>query len=327
MDISNFLNSVQIIYIATFYIGSVLTSENIPSPNNEIFKYTVFNEKELSRVREITRLKNLEIDEPELFYNLTHPNNFPKNCTNLNEKMRNLYNSTFNTRNRRSDFNFIFRRTSDFYNKGNLSSFVRFEDYFALKYYSIKGYDEILKKSDISKRMKNALYSVAITQSSNPNEKFHSILFKGNSERKSQYRKRFNQTGTKFKLSIFNKVNLIQKKAEIEAELTKKESNNKFNDMVECVFEIYFSKPYLRVNLDDYNYWNNIEDNRYETVLLPKTEFVVNETIWNNVNTTNERLTIKIIHNDENMELFDQQKKVMSELKELRKSKTKFYVC
>ncbi|XP_051156452.1 uncharacterized protein LOC127278677 [Leptopilina boulardi] len=326
MHISNFLNSLQIIYIVTLYTcingdGSILQSQHMPSKINETLNGTESIEEQLTRKKEIAHLTNLGMDEPELFYNLTHPNNFPKNCTNLKQKMRHLYKSTnYYSHSRALWFNFVLKWAMKFYREGNFSSSIRFEDYFAIRYYTIKGYGEMIFDTDVSRRIKNALFSLAITQSSDPNEQMDFTLFRGNTELTSWYKEQFNETKNELQWHTFIETTSTRKEAEFMTE------DGKFSDaflMTEGVYEMHFSKPYLRANINNYTSFGG----NNETVLIPGMKFFINETIWNKENGTNERLTIKMTHNDENIDLFDQQKKVMSELKKLRESGTQFYVC
>ncbi|XP_051156449.1 uncharacterized protein LOC127278675 [Leptopilina boulardi] len=340
MDLLNFLNTLQIIHIITLYTcingdGSILQSQHMPSKLNETLNVTESTKEQLIRKKEIERLTDLEMDEPELFYNLTHPNSFPKNCTNLKQKMRHLYNSTNNSLSRKLWFNFVLNKSINYYRKRNLSSSLRFEDYFAIRYYSIKGNHEMRFDTDISRRMKNALFSVAITQSSDPNEKIAFKLFRGQTKPTTWFNKKFNETTKELEWDAMTETTSTRIEAQLNAGDGK--FSDVYNEMTEGVYEINFSKPYLSANIKDYIYFN--ENN--VTVLLPESKFFINDTdfykesetndyyrFWSQRNSpSNQLLTIKMTYNDENMDLFHQQKRVMSKLKKLRETGTQFYVC
>ncbi|XP_043483702.1 uncharacterized protein LOC122512113 [Leptopilina heterotoma] len=326
MDLSIFINSLLIIHIVTLY--TCINAENFVSlskeqddNNNTLREQIEPIDHQLDRKAEIARLTNLGMDEPELFYNLTHTNNYPRNCSKLRQKLRELYKPILNTSFRRIWFRGTLKYSKYFYRIKNLSSKVRFEDYFALKLFKVIGYDEMEYDTDISRRMKNAIYSVALTQLNDPNEKVNYTLFKGFTNLTTWYREQFNETRKELQWNDFTVVETTRESSDF---MTKgKKLKDPFNIMTECVYEMYFPKPYLRVNLDEIISYNIFT----EVILLSGTKFFINETIWTRVNETNEPLTIKMTHNDENVGLLDQQKIIMSKLKKLRETGTQFYVC
>lgn len=325
MDLSIFINYLQIIHIVTLYI--CVNAESFVSLSKEQVNNKTLRDQiepidhQLDKKAEVARLTYLGMDEPELYYNLTHPNSYPRNCSNLKKKLKELYKPLLNTSFRRIWFRATFKRSKYFYSRTNLSSIIRFEDYFAIKFFSIRGYQEMEYDTDISRRMKNAIYNVALTQLNDPNEIINFTLFKGFTDLTTWYREQFNGTRNELQWNDFTMVQTTQESANFMTE--GKKLIDPFNVMTECVYEMYFPKPYLRVNLEEIN----IYDLFTEVILLAGTKFFINETIWTKVNETNERLTIKMTHNDENVGLVDQQKRIMTELKKLRETGTQFYVC
>ncbi|XP_043472629.1 uncharacterized protein LOC122505205 [Leptopilina heterotoma] len=136
-----------------------------------------FNKK-LLKNQEEENLPQFALDDPELFHNLTHKQKFFKNCSNLPERMENLYNSSKLLTLDSKTFHEVLNKAFIIWRESNASTYMKFEDLFAILYYTGNGYKEMENNSDESRRMKNAIYRLAITQSLN-SEEYETKLYRG----------------------------------------------------------------------------------------------------------------------------------------------------
>lgn len=302
MDLKNFLHSLQIIHFLTIYTFVNAANEIIQQLDNKNGNSIIHNVNDIA--------------EADLLYNLTHPNNLPTKCPDLKRKMRTLYKSTLISKANNLTFKHVFSSSKNFYHKANLSLTMRFENYFAINYYNLFASGQINYDTDLSRRMRNALYSVAITQSSIGNGKFRQYLYKN----EAKTAKWINTTHKTIKLSEKNKfikVMTNETSTIVQGNYTK--INRKFNHVL---YELHFPKPYLSVNLKDFDVWND----EIENVLLPEMTFSPDSVTSFEVGKKT-FFKIKMTHNSEQLDLLGQQKRAISKIKELQETGTKFYIC
>ncbi|XP_051164536.1 uncharacterized protein LOC127283597 [Leptopilina boulardi] len=300
---------------------------------------SVLNEEQKLRDEEIARLTALGMVEPELFYDLTHTENFYNNCPYrlqaMNETHHGIwYSYSMNGRQKFWDNNYIFKRIYDIainiYTRNNLSSVLSFEDCFSIIHYTDYGFERIRDDTDEGRQMRNAFYRLAIVQSKDPNKYHNSILYRGQSQLNTWYEERYGENKTE-ELTRFTSTAPSEEVATEYAKIRKNGTN-----MISALYEMHFSKPFLSANIDNITRY----DIQKETVLLPETKLIVNNRTWrkgenpsfwkiiqgNRYRVTDVDLRINVTHNDENLSIFEQQKKVMIKLKELKDSGTTFYV-
>ncbi|XP_051176700.1 uncharacterized protein LOC127291556 isoform X1 [Leptopilina boulardi] len=280
-------------------------------------------EKQSSELKEqkIANLTASGMDEPELFYNLTQIDNFDnRNCTNLKEKMTILYKYKKSKRNNNFAGYFPDELNDSFneYQNGSIPSLLRFEDFFAIQHYTNRGYQRINKNTAEGRRMKNAFYRLAIIQSRYENN-YNTKLFKGFGKSTMWFKEQFNnKTIKEFQFNGFNSTSPDENTAKRYAI---ERAGSYQQNMTAAIFEMNFSKPFLSANIDNITIYSYDK----EIILLPNTKFKFVDAIWKN-DDSGINLKIKLTYSNENMELFEQQKKVMRKFKKLRESGTQFYV-
>ncbi|XP_051161330.1 uncharacterized protein LOC127281596 [Leptopilina boulardi] len=295
---------------------------------------STLNEEQNSRNEEIARLTALGMVEAELFYDLMHTENFSKNCSNRLEKMNSTHKGVFNALNglflightRKTGqelFNILYEEVTAKYERNNLSAVISFEDCFSIMHYTSHGFERIMAETDEGRQMRNAFYRLAIVQSKDPNKYHNSILYRGQSELDTWYEKRYVKNTTE-RLKRFTSTSLDDY---VAAKYAQERDNN--TDMTSTLYEMHFPSPFLSANIDNITYFSYEK----ETVLLPDTKlFVNNRTIFEKKTFfaygDPDAIDLRIIvtHDDENLSIFEQQKRVMIKLKELKDSGTKFYV-
>lgn len=297
---------LQVIYVVTLCI--CINADNL------------LNQEQESRDNEIERLRKEGMDEPELFYDLMHTKNFHRNCSHLNvteicNKMKALYKLNI-TSNHKSDYNFMID-CSGFYGLYNdvykLFSKSNFEDYFAFRRYV---YYKSGTDVDEERRMKNAAYRQAIIQSSKANNICDNKLYLILKKPTMWYEKKFSIDKTEYELDDFTLGMQY-----LESESNYRSRRKRESTYTTAFFEFDLPNPYLCVNFHNLRQYSYRELYSY---MLPETKFFINDTYWED--STVIGLRIKLMQNDEKMTIFEQQKKVMRKLKELKESDTKFYI-
>ncbi|XP_051176701.1 uncharacterized protein LOC127291556 isoform X2 [Leptopilina boulardi] len=252
-------------------------------------------EKQSSELKEqkIANLTASGMDEPELFYNLTQIDNFDnRNCTNLKEKMTILYKYKKSKRNNNFAGYFPDELNDSFneYQNGSIPSLLRFEDFFAIQHYTNRGYQRINKNTA-----------------------------EGFGKSTMWFKEQFNnKTIKEFQFNGFNSTSPDENTAKRYAI---ERAGSYQQNMTAAIFEMNFSKPFLSANIDNITIYSYDK----EIILLPNTKFKFVDAIWKN-DDSGINLKIKLTYSNENMELFEQQKKVMRKFKKLRESGTQFYV-
>lgn len=279
----------------------------------------------LEKQREIDVLKNCGMPEAELFYNLTNQEDSYAICPNLKEKMRNLYRTSNGFQKYREYFESALSITYERYRAGNVTSKLRYEDYFALYYYTQIGHYELRRETHAARRIKNALYKLSIMQSIS-DEQSNFTLFYGESQLPNYYDRTFGSIPLKkeFSLNNFTSTSLNRSVAEYFVE----EKKFYHRDDWTAIYEINIQKAILKIDLRNFSFFEKDD----KIVLIPEMKFTVNDLIWNRrvyglYKGTEPELIVKLTYDDGKQNLFSQQKHVMGKLGELQNSGTQFYVC
>ncbi|XP_043484490.1 uncharacterized protein LOC122512624 [Leptopilina heterotoma] len=263
---------------------------------------------------EIDRLRTLGMDEPELFYQLQNAENFKsfqiKNSEQARKKIEKLYSTVSDPRAIISSFA---EEIFPIYKSSQFSADLQFEDFLAIRYYGLDGYKEIRGESDLAKRMKNAIYRLAIRQSQDSIENYSTLLYRGENCFLQEVEKIFYPGRRDFQFTHFTSTSTDP--------MIAKSFTCSFPCETRVMYELNFERPYMRANVEKYM----IEMER-ETILLPGTKFKINDMTWEEKNGRKTCLTVKLSYDYEAMNLINWQKNIMSEIKQLKESSTVFYV-
>lgn len=267
-------------------------------------------ETKLSKKNEITRLKNLELEEPELFYTLQNEVNFQSKKLNNKRKMKIKIHQVYDN----LEINNLADQIFDSYTTTEANLNLKFEDYLALRHYGANGYQQIRSDLDISRRMKNAIYRLSIRQSHDTIDNYETLLFRGEIRDTNEMEKIFYNERKEFELQNFastsNDPSVARQFCLLKSETTTR-----------VMYQMKFERPYLRANVEQF-----MPLRESETILLPGTKFKINEIKWKYEGEKKVGLTVKLSYDYDKVNLFDWQKMVMCEIKKLKESGTIFYV-
>ncbi|XP_051154607.1 uncharacterized protein LOC127277488 isoform X2 [Leptopilina boulardi] len=209
--------------------------------------------------------EELRIEEPDLFYKLKtklfldYPEISIKEAT---RKILHLY--------PRSDYPELLNELSiekvlyDFKEK-EAYKHCTFEDYYALRNYGASGYKKMGSNCHEARRMKNAIYRLAIRQSEELTEECVGKLFRGEKRITESIEKDFYPNRETIELQRFTSTSTDINTADIYSETL----NPSF---MKVMYTINFNEPYLRARVE-----HLFVLNERETILLPGTELKINK--------------------------------------------------
>ncbi|XP_051173238.1 uncharacterized protein LOC127289371 [Leptopilina boulardi] len=185
-----------------------------------------------------------------------------------------------------------------------------FEDYYALRNFATTGYRRIKSDTNEAKQMKIALYNLAIRQSDDPDKNFDLVLstveFMHMDSSKKLFSHDYKYTLEKF---TFTAVPTVTNANTI---LNKKEG---FENIL---FEMSFSKPYLRAKINQM-YYTAVEQTK--SILLPGTEFSFVDSNYMNITGLGYvlRIRLKYIVNETN-DKYEWYQKIMDAIADIKLS-------
>lgn len=286
-------------------------------PGNVVFceggNFLCVDKKELVKENEIIHLNELGMSEPELFFDLQTREHFQssklKDVKTATKQIKKLY----IIKNGLRDMGLFAGNIYGSYKSSNAFLNLRFEDFLAIRFYGLDGFNHIRGDTDVARRMKNAFYRLAIRQSRDSLDEYATELFRGEVRETEEIEKIFYEGRENYELSAFCS-------SSTEPSVSRRFSLSSSPTTTRVMYQMRFARPYLRANVE-----NIMALREEETVLLPGTKFKVDKIIWKIENEKKVALTVKLSHDHESMTLIDWQKKVMYEIKKLKESGTVFY--
>ncbi|XP_051154613.1 uncharacterized protein LOC127277493 [Leptopilina boulardi] len=197
----------------------------------------------------------------------------------------------------------------------NAYNSARFEDYYALRWYGGSGYKKMSGTTHEARRMKNAIYKLAIRQSENPDEEFAVKLFRGEGRIPEAIEREILNLNGNFEFTRFTSTS-----TDVNTAITYSLKGHPSDTRV--MYEMTFRNPIVRARVEDLFLLTE-----KETILLPGTKFRIDkiERYIDELESGVEQNCIKIemTHIDEPKEL--RQKEIMHEINKLQNSDTVFY--
>ncbi|XP_043484484.1 uncharacterized protein LOC122512618 [Leptopilina heterotoma] len=242
----------------------------------ELKKYTFSrNEKtELNFVREWSKdldlkipkwAQPLKIEESELFYTLTTKQfmDFPKlSFKEASYRIEKLYpRSNYQELHQELSIDKVF----DDFIKKKVYIHATFEDYYALRNYGFNGYRKMAENSHEARRMKNAIYRLAVRQSEDPGEKCVGTLFRGERRRTEILEGDFRPDRESISINRFTSTTTDLQTANIYSETVSPLETK-------AIYTIRMKEPYLRARVE-----HLFVLNEKETILLPGMEFGIDK--------------------------------------------------
>lgn len=319
MKVLNFQKCFHFVNIIICINVSVVNSVWLPNDrlqNNSKLLFDKNPHKNLSKTQEERNLPQFALDYSELFNNLTHSQQFFPNCSNLTERMENLYSSSKFLTLDFDGFHNVLKKAFTIWSNSDAATYMKFEDLFAILYYTGNGYKEMENDFDESRRMKNAIYRLAITQSLHSKE-YEGKLYRGEAMPSNWYENKFNKLTNLLVFQNFSSTSTDRFVAELYSGI-----RNINLTRTETIYQLSFTESFLRADVENYSLYQE-----KERILLPGTMFFVNTLNWRIKDGKKVGLTIELTHHYGNMTLFDHQRQVMRELQNLQNSGTQFYVC
>ncbi|XP_043484489.1 uncharacterized protein LOC122512623 [Leptopilina heterotoma] len=277
--------------------------------------FCVGKKKDTNRDTEIANLQTIGMDEPELFYELQNAEEFTHKKIKTKEKAKSKFAKLYPNQNSGNRDMSVFAH--NMYNQYIMSPAInnlQFEDFVAIRYYGTDGFTLIRDDTDVARRMKNAIYRLAIRQSRDLIEEYIPKLFRGEVRETEEVEKFFYNGRKDMMLTQFTSASEEPSVARIFA-LTKSQTKTRI------MYQMRFDRPYLRAKVKDV-----MAIRESETILLPGTKFKIDELRWKIENDRKAGLTVILSYNYESMNLLQSQMNVMSEIKKLKESGTTFYV-
>ncbi|XP_051154611.1 uncharacterized protein LOC127277492 [Leptopilina boulardi] len=254
--------------------------------------------------------ENYKIEEAEIFYDLRNRevfDNIQLTRIEARQRIESIYPPEYEyygSAGIRAEF-----ITTDFIKK-KAYKLQAFEDYFAIRNYCSAGYKRITANTNEARQMKNAIYRLAIRQSEDFIHDYAKVLFRGENRVSESIDKLF-VPGEEL---IFHRFTSTTRKLEAALAFTGS-SRYPFRKVV---YEMEFSQPYLRANVEDLS---PLEE--YESILLPGTKFQIREVIYESGNQN--YVIVKLKHKHELITKAEWQMQVMNEIKKLKDTQTLFY--
>ncbi|XP_043484488.1 uncharacterized protein LOC122512622 [Leptopilina heterotoma] len=275
----------------------------------------VGKKKATNRDTEIANLQTIGMDEPELFYELQNAEEFTPKKIKTKEKAKSKFAKLYPNQNSGNRDMSVFAH--NMYNQYMMSPAInnlQFEDFVAIRYYGTDGFTLIRDDTDVARRMKNAIYRLAIRQSRDLIEEYIPKLFRGEVRETEEVEKFFYNGRKDMVLTQFTSASEEPSVARIFA-LTKSQTKTRI------MYQMRFDRPYLRAKVKDV-----MAIRESETILLPGTKFKIDDLRWKFENDRKAGLTVILSYDYESMNLLQSQMNVMSEIKKLQDSETIFYV-
>ncbi|XP_043468728.1 uncharacterized protein LOC122502641 [Leptopilina heterotoma] len=197
---------------------------------------------------------------------------------------------------------------------------MRFEDYYALRWYGDDGFVKMHKPSDQERRMKNAIYRLAIRQFETPGEQFAQQLFRGESRTTADIDQVLADEKKEFEFNRFTSTSTDINKA-IEY------SQNTLAGQTRVLYKMNFAEPIIRAKAN-----HLLIKDENETILLPGTKFHIDSVVENTKDCVSQsgdeiRCIIVTLSSLENKSMIlEREKSIMKKLKELAQEKTIYYV-
>lgn len=194
---------------------------------------------------------------------------------------------------------------------------VRFEDYYALRWYGGSGYRKMAENSHEARRMKNAIYKLAIRQSEDPNERYAEKLFRGEGREPEAIEKEISSMTGEFQFTRFTSTS-----TDVNTAITY--SLKSHHEQTRVMYVMTFKKPIVRARVE-----HLFVLTEKETILLPGTKFHIDEIerykeVLENGKEQN-CIRIKMSHMDEATSKESRQMNIMQEIKKLRETGTVYY--
>lgn len=207
---------------------------------------------------------------------------------------------------------------TDFIEKKAYSQ-VTFEDYYALRNYGANGYKKMGEDCHQARRIKNAIYRLAIRQSEEPGEIYTKQLYRGETRIPESIDKELSDINGEFEFTRFTSTT-----SDVSTAVTySKIGSPKFTQVI---YDMKFDEPILRARVEDLFILNE-----KETILLPGTKFHIDRVQkWSEIMQTGEKknfIKVEMTCVDHILPKVERQKKLMQEIEKLMKTDTVFYAA
>ncbi|XP_051153397.1 uncharacterized protein LOC127276789 [Leptopilina boulardi] len=281
---------------------------NFPNQDNAIkFIDDILNTKNLEAPAWCAKYK---INEPELFFQLKFAKYVDKSVvihSKLESRINQLYSSV---QMQLLGINDALENLVEIYDRFSAYELVKFEDFLAINFFLFNGYKNMTKSTDITRRMKNALYRIAIRQLDDSDENFTKILYTWELKSKNAWTAMSLETGIEF---IFRRFILASKTIPPNYSFADDESKK-------ILYKINFKGQYLRASIEELHF-----EEKFDTVLLPDTKFkIINiRSLSSSLYGTYNEVTLEYVYNSD--EILKSQQNIMTKIKELKRSNTVFY--
>ncbi|XP_051173241.1 uncharacterized protein LOC127289372 isoform X3 [Leptopilina boulardi] len=193
------------------------------------------------------------------------------------------------------------------YNLGNERFSATFEDYYAIRNFATTGYKRITGDTNEAKRMKIALYNLAIRQSDDPERDFDLHLTTVESISKKSVRKLFYNEDT-YTLQKFTFA------ASLDVTLAKT-ITGKIDGFENVLFEMSFSQRYIRAKIKQMFYTYNPMTT---SILLPGTKFSIENKSNSTITGLGNVLRIKLKCIQEANDKYEWYQKIMNTISEIK---------
>lgn len=191
---------------------------------------------------------------------------------------------------------------------------VNFEDYYALRNYGASGYKKMAENCDEAKRMKNAIYRLAIRQSEDTCEECVQKLFRGEARLTETIEKELYPERKDYELNRFTSTSTDFHIADIYSD-----SDNP--SLTKVIYTINFDESYLRARVEDLFVLKESE-----TILLPGTKFKINSIVrGETIKPFGTQKTINVELSIEKITKVEAQQRIMKEIEKLMEGDTVFY--
>lgn len=197
---------------------------------------------------------------------------------------------------------------------------MRFPDYYALRWYGDDGFMKMNKPSDQEKRMKNAIYRLAVRQFETPGQQFAQQLFRGERRPTAEIEKILANPKKEFLLDRFSSTSTDINKA------------NEYCQNIEpgqtrVLYKFNFAEPTIRAKAN-----HLLIKDESETILLPGSKFHI-DSVEKDVKSCISKcggdvrcITVTLSSLENESTILEREKSIMKAVKELAQEKTKFYV-
>ncbi|XP_051154597.1 uncharacterized protein LOC127277480 [Leptopilina boulardi] len=253
--------------------------------------------------------KKYELADPTLFEKLRYSDTVDKKEFKIHEASERLA-EIFRLQERSSsimthqDFDFI----RQLFNEDKAYESVTLQDYFAIREYMGMGYKQIGYNTKTAKKMRGALYRLAIRQSDDPLEEFSKILYRGETRSPEIVEKLFLTGKNEIELNRFTSTSTNEEIARMFQFF----GNSKH---VNIFYEIKFNEPFFRAKVMNVV----LNTGEAETILLPGSKFHiddVNKVLMNGKEVFKVKMTFK--HNA--LTKHEWYIRIMNELEKLKKN-------